>query len=207
MSDRLLFFGGSFDPVHHGHLIVARAVAEQLCAARIVLVPARQSPHKDRIHASAADRLAMLRLAVEGQELFETSDIEITRASPSYTFDTLEEFRRGHGSAARLAWIIGADMLADLPKWRRARDLVEQFDLVIAARPMDATALEAAFANIEKSFGPDRARRLRAAVVQNPLIEISSTDIRARVAARKSIDFLVPPSVAQYIRQKNLYAT
>ncbi len=204
MSDRLIFFGGSFDPVHHGHLIVARAAAEQLGFDRIVLVPAGQSPHKSRIYASAPDRLAMLRLAVEGQSAFEVSDVELARAGPSYTIDTLQELRLRHAQA-RLAWVIGADMLADLPKWRRAKELVEQFELVIAARPMDGEQIETALANMERFFGPQHAQRLRRSVVRTPLIEISSTDIRQRAAQGKSIAYLVPAAVNKYISEHDLY--
>jgi nicotinate-nucleotide adenylyltransferase len=206
MSDRLIFFGGSFDPVHHGHLIVARAVAERLGFDRVVLVPAGHSPHKIRIYASAADRLAMLRLAVEGQSLFEVSDVEIVRAGPSYTLDTLHEFRLRHAQA-RLAWIVGADMLADLPKWHRAKELVEQFELVIAARPDSGQTLDAALANMEQAFGQEHAGRLRQSVVRTPLIEISSTDIRDRIAQGKSIAYLVPASVNRYIDEHGLYRT
>jgi nicotinate-nucleotide adenylyltransferase len=204
MSTRLLFFGGSFDPVHHGHLIVARSIAEQLDCQRIVLVPAGQSPHKIRIFAPAADRLAMLKLAIEGQSLFEISDVELARTGPSYTIDTMEKLRRRHGPA-RLAWVIGADMLADLPKWRRAKELVEQFDMVIAARLMEQAELQAAFDNIQKFFGPEHTERLRQSVVQNPLLEISSTEIRGRIASGKSIAYLVPPAVSNYIDANNLY--
>ena len=204
MDDRLIFFGGSFDPVHHGHLIVARAVAEQLGFDRIVLVPAGHSPHKSKIYASAADRLAMLKLALEGQSIFDVSDVELIRTGPSYTIDTLYEFRLRHAQA-RLAWIIGADMLADLPKWHRATELVEQFELVIAARPMDGTKLEMVLENMERFFGPERARQLRKSVVRTPLIEISSTDIRQRAAGGKSIAYLVPAAVNRYIDEHGLY--
>lgn len=204
MSDRLIFFGGSFDPVHHGHLIVARAVAEQLGFDRVVLVPAGHSPHKIKIYASAADRLAMLKLAVEGQSIFEVSDVELVRPGPSYTIDTLQEFRLRHAHA-RLAWIIGADMLADLPKWRQAKELVEQFELVIAARPGNGEKLEKALANMEQAFGPQRTARIRQSVAPTPLIDVSSTDIRDRLARGKSIAYLVPPSVNRYIDEHGLY--
>jgi nicotinate-nucleotide adenylyltransferase len=204
MADRLIFFGGSFDPVHHGHLIVARAVAEQLGFDRIVLVPAGHSPHKIKIFASAADRLAMLRLAVQGQDIFEVSDVEIARTGPSYTIDTLQEFRL-RNAQARLAWIIGADMLAELPKWHRAKELVEQFELVIAARPVHGEKLETALGNMEQAFGLEHAARLRQSVVRTPLIEISSTDIRARIAQGKSIAYLVPAAVNRYIAEHGLY--
>ena len=204
MSDRLIFFGGSFDPIHHGHLIVARAVGEQLGFDRIVLVPAGQSPHKSRIFAPAADRLAMLKLAVEGQGIFDVSDVEIARSGPSYTIDTLHELHLRHAQA-RPAWVIGADMLADLPKWRRAKELVEQFDLVIAPRPMDGVKLETALENVERFFGPEHAQRLRQSVVRTPLIEISSTDIRRRIARGKSIAYLVPAAVNRYIIEHDLY--
>jgi nicotinate-nucleotide adenylyltransferase len=204
MTDRVIFFGGSFDPIHHGHLIVARAVAEQLGFDRIVLVPAGHAPHKSKIYASSADRLAMLRLAVEGQCIFDVSDVELVRTGPSYTIDTLQEFRV-RDTQARLAWTIGADMLADLPKWHRATELVDQFELVIAARPMDGTKLETVLENMKLFLGPQRAEKLRQSVVPTPLIEISSTDIRQRTARGKSIAYLVPTAVNRYIDDHGLY--
>ncbi len=166
-SERLVLFGGSFDPVHHGHLIVARAVGEHLAALRVVLVPARQSPHKQRIFASAEDRLAMLRLATSGQTMLEASDVEIIRDTPSYTIDTLEHFARLHEGP--IAWVIGADMLHDLPCWHRARELVERFELVIAGRPAPPEQLEAAMRNIQRvSGGANRPAPLRGHRSQSP---------------------------------------
>ena len=110
----LVLFGGSFDPVHHGHLIVARAVAELRGFNRITLVPAAQSPHKRDAHASAEHRLAMLRLAVEDDELFDICDSEVKRSPPSYSIDTVEALRSQHGGDVELHWVIGADMLIDL---------------------------------------------------------------------------------------------
>ena len=203
MSDLLAFFGGSFDPIHHGHLIVARSIAEQLGLRRIVLVPAAQSPHKSRICASGAQRLEMIRLAIAGEAMFEVSDVEISRGSPSYTFETLEELRRRHGRQTPLAWVIGADMLADLPKWLHARELIEQFEMIIAARP-SVIDLDQTLIQLEKSLGAPEGR-LRRWVVRNPLIDISATDIRQRIASGKSIAYLVPPAVCNYLFSTKLY--
>ena len=98
MADRILLFGGTFDPVHHGHLIVARSVAEQCGYERIVLIPSARPPHKTPAHAEAPDRLAMLRLAAAGEDLFEVSDIELSGEGASYTINTLEELARRGGS-------------------------------------------------------------------------------------------------------------
>lgn len=205
MSRWLIFLGGSFDPVHNGHLIVARNIVEQTGCDRLVLLPAAQSPHKSCLAASAADRLAMLRLALEGQETLQTDDLELRRPAPSYTFETLMELRRIHGPDARLSWVIGMDMLEDLHKWHRASDLVEQFELIVAARPGAEKDPTAVFERLTRFFSAEIVTRLRHQAVVNPLIDISSTDIRRRIADNRPVHYLLPPAVHKYIIDNRLY--
>src|SRR5438874_10001193 len=111
-----LCFGGSFNPIHNGHLICAQAVAQKAGYDRVLVIPSAQPPHKPTADlASATDRLAMCKLAVQGRDLFEISDIETRRAGPSYTLDTARELRRA--GLNDIHWLIGADMLLYLPKW------------------------------------------------------------------------------------------
>jgi nicotinate-nucleotide adenylyltransferase len=191
-----LCFGGSFNPIHHGHLIGARAVAEKLSISRVTLVPTGQPPHKPVSPdlASAADRSRMCRLAVGQGTHFEVNDIELELGGPSYTIDTVRELRRR--GLDHVQWLIGADMLMYLPHWHRAEELIREVEFVIMARPgweLDWNTLPAEF------------RRLRDKVVPAPMIDISSTNIRRRVAAGASVDYLTPAAVCDYIRDRGLY--
>jgi len=205
MAGGILLFGGTFDPIHHGHLIVARAVAERLGAARVVLIPASRPPHKPDALASPENRLAMVRLAISGEDLFEASDVEIRRQGPSYTRDTVGQFRAEHGGDAGLLWLIGADMLPDLPSWHCVEEVLDLAQVVIALRPPWDERIERVFAGLTGRLGDGRVARLRQKVVRTPLIDISSTDIRRRAAAGRSVRFLVPGPVADYIARHRLY--
>lgn len=201
MAGRLLF-GGSFDPLHHGHLIVARSVAERLQVDRIVLIPAGQPPHKlGRVCASAVDRLAMCRLAVEHDSLFEVWDWEIQQPGPSYTIQTVEHFRTAKPSVAPLYWLIGMDSFRELGSWRRVSELCELCTLVTAARP----GFEPDVSGLSPPLSSAQVQRLLDHVVDTPRIEIESTDIRARCARGLATRYLVPPAVDEYMLQRGLY--
>jgi len=206
MARQMVLFGGTFDPIHFGHLIVARAVAEQRGFDRVTLVPAARTPHKQGASASAADRLAMLRLAIEGEDLFDVSEAELQRPGASYTFDTLDAFRRADGGEVQLHWLIGSDMLADLPNWHRAAEVIALAQIVVACRPPWQERIAEILAQLSVRFGADAADRLSQGVVQTPLIAISSSEIRSRLAEGRSIRFLVPESVREYISAHGLYA-
>ena len=206
MPERIVCFGGSFDPVHNGHLIVARAVAEARGFERITLVPAANPPHKPPTRASAADRLAMLRLAIEGEGLFDICQIELDRTGPSYTLDTLTFLRRSRGQDAEIHWIIGSDMLAELHRWHRAEELLRAARMVVVARPPWRDQLDDLFVQLRLRLPPDQVLGLRESVVDTPLIDISSTEIRHRAAAGMSVRYLVPEPVADYISRKGLYS-
>jgi len=202
----LVVYGGTFDPVHHGHLITARAVAEARGYEKVLLLPSADPPHKASAHAAGADRLAMLRLAVEGDGLFEVSDLELRRPGKSYTFDTLSALREQHGREVDVHWIIGADMLADLPNWYEAEQVVDQARVVVAMRPPWHERIDSILADLARRLGADRANRLAEAVILTPLIDISSTDIRQRVAAGLPVRYLVDEKVEKHIEDRNLYS-
>ena len=194
-----LCFGGSFNPVHFGHLRCAQAVAEKAGYGQVILIPSGQPPHKQGADArnelaAPADRLAMCRLAIEGSPLFALSDIETRHPGPSYTIDTAQRLRQQ--GLDDVHWLIGADMLLYLPKWHRPLDLLREVHFVVMARPgwtIDWNALPVEF------------RHLRDRVVEIPQIDISSTEVRRRVRAREAIDNLVPAPVARYIAERGLY--
>ncbi len=195
-GERTLYFGGSFNPIHLGHLGCAQAVARARHFEQVVLIPTAQPPHKpgDTSLAPGPDRLALCRLAVEGNALFCVDDREFHRPGPSYTLTTARELRSE--GAGPVNWLIGADMLRILPQWHQAEALVAEVNFVILARPGWA---------FDWQTLPEPFRSLQAHVVQAPLIDISATDIRRRVRQSLPIDALVPAAVAEYIARHGLY--
>jgi nicotinate-nucleotide adenylyltransferase len=177
-------FGGSFDPVHNGHLAIAMAALESIPLDRVLFVPARRSPLKDETPAaSEADRLAMLELATREEPRFAVSRIELDRPSPSYTVDTLEALA-GEG---RLFLILGGDAARDLSRWRDPERVRKLAALVVARRP--------------GSDYDDRA----AIVLDAPLMDVSARELRARAARGRSLRYLVPDAVWRYIEERKLY--
>ncbi len=219
MDQRIVLFGGTFNPIHNGHLIVARAVAEYFHFERVTFVPAYVPPHKSEPHAggeeadlpaqyrsSAEDRLTMIRLAIAGEGVFDVSEVELRRQPPSYTFDTLLQFRQEHGLEAQLHWVIGADMLADLPTWHRAGEVVDMATIITAARPPYSDRIAQMLERLRSRFSPEQISRLGAGVAATPLIDITSTQIRHRVRQGRSIRYLTPDAVVDYIGKRGLYA-
>lgn len=191
-----LCFGGTFNPIHHAHLICARAAAEAAGLEGVLLIPTRQPPHKivGPDLAPPADRLEMCRLAVAGDPFFAVSDIELRRDAPSYTIDTVRQLKRDGWKEVH--WLIGADMVRILPQWHQPLELLRETRFVIMARPgwsFDWQTL------------PPEYRQLEASVVTTPLVELSATAIRQRAREGKPIEYLTPPSVVQYIRERKLY--
>jgi nicotinate-nucleotide adenylyltransferase len=182
-------FGGSFDPIHTGHLIVGRAVAEALGLEQLRFMPTGEQPLKRGRHAaSARDRTAMVAAAVNGEAGLALESLEADRPGPSYTVDTLRALRaRERGRDFLL--LLGADAAADLDQWREAAALPGLARLVAFARP----------------GAPLPNHPLLHQVVEAPAVEISSTDIRRRVGAGRSIRYLVPDAVAEYIATHGLY--
>ncbi len=185
----IALFGGSFDPIHHGHLITARAVVEALELEGLRFVPAREQPFKVGRHVAPAEtRARMVSLAIEGEKGFALERAEIDRPGPSYTVDTLRELRRREPGRA-FALLLGADAARDLPQWREAGVLSDLARLVVFGRPGVAPpALPWPFEAVE-----------------TPAVDISATEIRRRVAAGRSIRYWVPDAVARVIATERLY--
>ena len=182
---KLGIYGGTFDPIHNAHLILAREALEQLELDRLVFVPAAASPHK-LAHAATAPavRLEMLRAAVEGEPRFEVDDSELRRPPPSFTFETIEEFRRRQ-SQCDIFYLVGSDNLPRLHTWSRFAELQKLVRFVVLARGGESIATP--YPTIRR------------------LIDVSATEIRNRVAAGRSIRYLVPPSVEEIIHRHQLY--
>lgn len=197
---RVGILGGTFDPIHLGHLILAEQARTYLGLERVLFVPAGQPWRKaGRRIAPVADRVAMVAAALAGDPYFELSLVESEQGEPSYTADTLAALQAQRGPAATLHFILGEDALADLPNWRDPARIAAQARLVVAAR---AGYAGPPLAVLERAV-PGIAARID--VVPMPRVEISSTDIRRRVAAGISIRFLVPAAVEAYLRQHGLY--
>ena len=188
---KLGLFGGSFDPVHRGHLLVAQAAREELGLDRLFFIPAAQSPFKPETHpAPAALRLQWLRLALAGQTACEVDDQEIRRGGVSYTVETLRDYvRRFPG--AELFYLIGADNAAKLGEWRDAGDLARQAEFVAIPRPGGAAA----------HFPPP----FRGRTLKGFPLGVSSSEIRARVKAGLPIDALVPSAAAAAVQAAGVY--
>jgi nicotinate-nucleotide adenylyltransferase len=184
-------YGGSFDPVHAGHLLVAQAAVEELGLDRIFFVPVAQSPFKPENQLAPAEiRLRLLRLALAGKTDCEIDDQEIKRGGVSYTVDTLRDYAKRF-PAAKLFYLIGADNAAKLNDWREAGELAKLAEFVAMPRPGGATPVFPA---------PFRGRTLKGFP-----FGVSSSEIRARVKAGLTIENLVPPAVAEAIREAKIY--
>lgn len=190
---RLGLFGGSFDPVHWGHLWAAQAAMEELALARVFFIPASQSPFKagQPPVGPAEERVRMLRLALAGRPEFEVDDSEVRRGGISYTVETLREYERRY-PGAELFYLVGADHVPTLPRWREAEEVARRARFVALMRPGEAVP----------AFPPP----FRGVSVTGFPVGLSSSSIRARVRQGKSIDWLVPPAVAEAIRLRRLYA-
>ena len=185
---RLGVLGGSFDPVHAGHVALAEAARDRLSLDRVLLVVAAGQPLKPAGPvAPAEDRYAMVRLAVRGLPRVEADDRELRRPPPSYTVDTLREIRREVPAGTEILLLLGADALADLPRWREAAEIRTLARVVACTRP-----------GFPRPAGADE-------VLEAGTPEVSSTEVRRRAAAGLPLDGLVPPDVAAYVAERRLY--
>ena len=181
---RIGVFGGTFDPVHVGHLAIANAALEDLALDRVYFVPAQRSPLKEKGPiADTQDRLAMLSASIAAEPRFQVSRAELDRAGPSFTVDTLESLRR----EGELFLILGSDAYADFERWREPERIRGLATVVLAARPGAPNA-------------PDGVRML-----DSPLMDISSRELRARAARGRSLRYLVPEAALRYIEEHRLY--
>lgn len=196
---RVGVFGGTFDPVHLGHLIVAQEVRFRAALDNVLFVPAGQPPHKPgRVITPAAHRLAMLERALASEPSFAISRIEIDRPGPSYSVTTLRALRAELGPSADLYFILGSDQVADLPTWHRPAELLELCTVLAVERPGAPCDLAAAEARLP-------GLRERLLWVPVPQIGIAAREIRRRVAAGEPIRYFVPDAVAAYIAVHGLY--
>ena len=203
---RIGIYGGSFNPVHLGHLIAAECCREQARLDRVLFMPAATPPHKQgRMLADAADRVAMLTLAVGGHEAFAVSTIEVDRGGVSYTVDTLAVLAERHPHDT-LALLLGPDALAQFPTWREPRTIADRCELVAVERErLDDVAAIARDAGLADLLGQERLAALIAARVRMPAIGVRASDLRAAVASGTSIRYRTPRAVEAFIMSHGLY--
>lgn len=191
--------GGTFDPIHYGHLVTAECVRYQFRLEKVIFVPTGRPPHKDRKVTDPYDRLAMTRLAVASNPHFEVSDIEVRKKRISYTIDTIEKMKEFY-PFSRLYFITGADAVLEILTWRNIEKLLSMCNFIAATRPgYNLQNLEDKLKGLPDHF----LRRIFSIVV--PALAISSTDIRKRVRECRPIKYLLPEAVERYIKEHGLY--
>jgi nicotinate-nucleotide adenylyltransferase len=193
---RLGVFGGTFDPIHFGHLRAAENALECLELDRIAFVPAGTPPHRPEPLSSALDRYAMTALATAGHPRFAVSDVEIRRQGPSYTVDTVDSLR-GDSPPDQVFVIVGSDTFPEMATWKDRDRLLALCTVAVVARPGEGAAAAGDAAPAAASSGVAR--------VEGPGLAISASAIRRRVAQRRSVRYLVPDAVADYISKRALY--
>lgn len=212
---RVGVLGGTFDPIHWGHLRAAEVAREALALDEVLFVPAASPPHKVEPRVTEAEhRLAMVERALEGEGRFSLSTVEIDRDGPSYTIDTLRELGEERPEA-RLFFVVGTDAFAEIRTWMRWRELLERHDFVVHERPgaplegvrdVLPAELQARLVDLSEDESGRERKGTSIFLLRRAMLDVSSTEIRRLVERGRSIRFLVPATVEAYIRQHRLYS-
>ncbi|WP_068616150.1 nicotinate-nucleotide adenylyltransferase [Paenibacillus tuaregi] len=192
---RIGIMGGAFDPIHVGHLLVAEAARDQFALEEVWFMPSHLPPHKRKAGVSGQMRLEMVTEAIAGNPAFKPLDIELKRGGISYTIDTMKELQRLHPDI-RFHFIIGADMINYLPKWEGIEELVQMVTFIGLQRPGSMLELDSLPEYIEEAV----------CLAEMPLVDISSSLIRKRIARGQSVRYMVPESVYEYMIRSGIYA-
>ncbi|MFC1548413.1 nicotinate-nucleotide adenylyltransferase [Candidatus Omnitrophota bacterium] len=188
---RIGLLGGTFNPIHTGHLVLAQECWHRLTLDKVIFIPTHIPPHKGvEEEVSAADRLNMVRLALEGDDRFDISTYEIDKGGTSYSIDTIQHFQKEYGEECELFFLTGADSAESLSTWKDIEDILDSTTFVIATRP---------------GWEGNSPYEDRVKSIVIPAIDVSSSGIRERVKKKEPIDSLVPVPVVAYIRKKGLY--
>lgn len=200
-SRRIGVLGGSFDPVHIGHVNLARDALEQACLDEVLMIPARLQPFKlDRTPASGEDRMAMLSLALAEDPAISPCAYELEQEGVSYTYLTLDALQKRYGAESRLYFITGTDSILKLHTWMHAEELLTKYSYIVGSRPgYRDEEMKAACAHLRETYGTEIL------IVRNRQFDISATEIRNAAAAGRSLGGMVPPAVERYIREHGLY--
>ena len=200
---KIALFGGTFDPIHLGHTTVAADAAKHIGAAKIIFIPAKRSPLKGFLpKANDGDRLEMIALAIAEDKNFQISDCELKKPAPSYTLETIRQFQAKYGSGTSIYWLVGADSIDDLLHWYGIAELIDECNITAMYR---AGCKPPDFTKFESIWGHQRIEKLKRNVIQTSLIDISSTEIRDRLAVGRDVSGMLHPPVADYIYKHGLY--
>ena len=192
-KEKLGIFGGTFDPIHLGHLILAEELKEELGLQKVIFVPSANPPHKgSSVLSEAKHRFMMTQIAIQDNPAFVLSDLELKREGKSYTIETINQFKELYPQS-ELYLLLGSDVLEELHLWKEPEKIFEQIKVVIAKRP-----------GFDKMY-PQNSYVKKSQVISIDGLNISSSRIRERVKAGKSVRYLVPPGVEEFIQAKNLY--
>ncbi|WP_277218694.1 nicotinate-nucleotide adenylyltransferase [Peptoniphilus vaginalis] len=192
-------FGGSFNPIHYGHLMICEYIKDEMGLDKVIFIPTGNPPHKD-LEVSAKDRYEMVRLAISPNPDFEISDIETTRVKMSYTVDTIRELKKIYREE-KLYFLIGLDSIFQLKTWMKIGDLSKEIEFVVALRPgyINKEEINREIDFLRENFGT------KVNLINTPLYEISSTDLRDRIREGKSLRYLIPKKVLDYIEESGFY--
>lgn len=201
---RIGIMGGTFNPIHHGHLVTAQEALDQFGLDRVIFIPTGDPPHKvDALLAHAEDRYLMTVIATSSNDSFFVSRVEIDRKGKSYTIDTVKELRKIYGTDAGLFFITGADAILEILTWKNTDEIVTLAKFIAATRPgYDISRIEGLRSTLFKS---DREAYEGISIMEIPALSISSTDIRERIKESRPINYLVPEGVSNYIIKHGLY--
>lgn len=202
MAERIGILGGTFDPPHNAHLILAQHAYEELDLDKVLFVPAGVPPHKTSTRTSVDDRIKMLEAAIDGEAHFYLSRVEIDRPGPHYTIDTVRIIQ-DQNPDAELFFIMGEDVYRDLPNWDRPQEMFETCKLAVAVMRRPGQNRSELRLDMHQQVIPDLEKN--ALLLTSPLVEFSSTDIVSRLTHGKSVRYMVPDSVIEYISQHELY--
>ena len=199
--NKLGLFGGSFDPIHNGHLHIAHAFADELALDSVIFLPAGDPYHKNATSASAAQRLAMVEAAIKSDSRFAASDVDMVRGGATYSVDTVQIFRQ-HFADAELWWLMGMDSLLQLHTWKNWRTFARLTHIAVAARA--GQSLNHAPRELQDWLG-EALHNGSLKILSAPLWDVSSSEIRRRVKARESVDDYVPAGVARLMGEWGVY--
>lgn len=199
MEKRIGVFGGSFNPIHIGHLIIAEAAWQEFNLEKIIFVPSGDTPNKNMHNIDKLIRYKMVELAIENNDKFIISPIEINRKGPSYTVDTIRELKKSLYKDYKIFFIAGNDAVADLPNWKYNEELLQYCDFICAQRPGNEHLLLKSIKYFAEK-GSEKIHRLK-----TPELEISSTSLRKMISKNRSIKYFIPDKVVDFINENNLY--
>jgi len=193
---RVALFGGTFNPIHIGHLIMAQYVLNFSQVQKVIFVPNGHPPHKIEDVADASDRFEMVKISIEDNPYFDISDFEIKKSGPSWTIDTLKYFSSIY---ERVCFIIGSDNLSEIVNWYKAEEILRRYPLIVLPRERDLCPIKKKIEKLSSKYAQEIT------LIQMPIVDISSTEIRKLIRQNKSIRYMVHPKVEEYIKRKELY--